>query len=70
MAKKKQIKVLERPSESVDLNPIEMLWYDLKRAVHARKPLNMADVKNLANKSGPKFLHSVVKDSSPIIANV
>lgn len=30
--------VLEWPSQSTDLNPIENLWWDLKKAVAARKP--------------------------------
>ena len=43
--KKPKMKVLEWPSQSLDLNPIEMLWHDLKQAVHAQKPSNVAELK-------------------------
>ncbi|KAF7661450.1 hypothetical protein LDENG_00261670 [Lucifuga dentata] len=39
------MKVLESPSQSPDLNPIEMLWQDLKQAIQAQKPSNVAELK-------------------------
>ncbi len=45
MLKKNKIKVLEWPSQSLDLNLIEMLWHDLKQSFHARKPSNVAGLK-------------------------
>ena len=41
----KKIRLLEWPSQSPDLNVIEMLWHDLKRAVHTRHPNNIAELK-------------------------
>jgi hypothetical protein len=32
---------LEWPSQSPDLNPNEILWYDLKTAVHQQNPSNL-----------------------------
>ncbi len=35
---------MEWPSQSSDLNPFEMLWHDIKKAVHARKHSNVAEL--------------------------
>ncbi|KAK3565776.1 hypothetical protein QTP86_015039, partial [Hemibagrus guttatus] len=40
--KKNKMKTLEWPRQSLDLNPIEMLWHDLKKDA-----LNDADVECL-----------------------
>ena len=37
----KSLNVLESPSQSPDLNPIENLWRDLKIAVQRRSPSNL-----------------------------
>lgn len=39
-----KVNVLEWPSQSPDLNPIEHLWAELKPRVHARQPKNMAQL--------------------------
>lgn len=42
--RKKRVKVLDWPSQSPDLNPIENLWRDLKIAVHRRSPSNLTQL--------------------------
>ncbi|KAI4894509.1 hypothetical protein NFI96_019966 [Prochilodus magdalenae] len=45
--RKKQIRVLEWPSPSPDLNPIEDLWRELKLRVSQRQPRNLADLEEI-----------------------
>uniref|UniRef100_A0AAZ3NT21 Tc1-like transposase DDE domain-containing protein n=2 Tax=Oncorhynchus tshawytscha TaxID=74940 RepID=A0AAZ3NT21_ONCTS len=42
--KGENLNVLEWPSQSPDLNPIENLWYDLKIAVHQRNSSNFKEL--------------------------
>ncbi|KAK3567383.1 hypothetical protein QTP86_019883, partial [Hemibagrus guttatus] len=53
--KKKKIKTLEWPSQSPDLNLIEMLWHDLKKVVHARKPSNVAELQQFCKDEWAKI---------------
>ncbi len=55
--KKNKIKVLEWPNQSPDLNPIEMLWHDLKHSFHARKLSNVAELKQFCKEEWAK-IHS------------
>ena len=52
---KKGWKVLERPPQSPDLNPIENLWWDLKKAVAARRPTGIADLETIAQEERAKI---------------
>ena len=40
---------------SPDLNPIEMLWHDLKRAVDTRHPKNIAELKQFCKEEWYKI---------------
>ncbi len=53
--KKIKIKVLEWISQSPDLNPIEMLWLDLKQSIHALKPSSVAELKQFCKEEWAKI---------------
>ncbi len=54
MAQEK-LKVLKWPSQSPDLNPIEMLWHDLKQSIHARKPSSVAELQQFCKEESAKI---------------
>lgn len=52
---KNKYRLLPWPSQSPDLNPIEMLWQDLKKAVHLRKPSNIQQLKQFCKEEWSKI---------------
>ena len=49
------VNVLEWPSQSPDLNPIEHLWRDLKMAVHQRSPSNLTELERICKEEWQKI---------------
>ncbi|KAG2460102.1 TCB1 transposase, partial [Polypterus senegalus] len=49
------VNVLEWPSQSPDLNPIEHLWRDLKMAVHRRFPSNLIELERCCKEEWAKL---------------
>ena len=47
--------VLEWPSQSPDLNPIEHLWKNLKMAVHRRFPSNLIELERCCKEESAKL---------------
>ena len=70
------VNVLELPSQSLDWNPIEHLWRDLKMAVHRCSPSNLMELERswmeewekLAKNRCAKFVASYSKRLEAVIA--
>ncbi|MGH0149042.1 UNVERIFIED_CONTAM: hypothetical protein FKN15_017443 [Acipenser sinensis] len=53
--KNKKVNVLQWPSQSPDLNPIENLWHYLKIAVHERCPTNLNNLEQICQEKWAKI---------------
>ena len=51
----KSLNVLEGPSQSPDLNPIEHLWRDLKIAVQQHSPSNLTEIERTCREDWEKL---------------
>ncbi|MBN3277122.1 TCB1 transposase, partial [Polyodon spathula] len=53
--KNKKVNVLQWPSQSHDLNPIENLWHYLKIAVHKHRPTNLNNLEQICQEEWAKI---------------
>ena len=53
--RKKHLKVLEWPSQSPDLKPIEHLWRELKVCIAQREPRNLKDLEKVCMEEWAKI---------------
>ena len=53
--KDNKVKVLEWPSQSPNLNPIENMWAELKKCVRARRPTNLTQLHQLCQEEWAKI---------------
>ena len=58
--KENKVKVLEWPSQSPHLNPIEHLWAELKKRVRARRPTNLTQLHQLCQEEWANFTQLIV----------
>jgi hypothetical protein len=50
-----KVKLLEWPSQSPDLNPIEHFWAELEKRVRARRPMNLTQLHQLCQEEWAKI---------------
>ena len=53
--KDNKVKLLEWPSQSAYLNPIENMWAELRKCVRARRPTNLTQLQQLCQEEWAKI---------------